>query len=96
MTTVEQRDGTMTKYINWLLWQVGMIAVGQDCPKVNLQYENRAGLLDVLALVKKALPAENDGHADLTPLGQRQIAFQVGVKRNSSCSSRHCIKQFFS
>ncbi|XP_025083170.1 uncharacterized protein LOC112557488 isoform X2 [Pomacea canaliculata] len=60
----------------WERSQVGMIAVGQDCPKVNLQYENRAGLLDVLALVKKALPAENDGHAEVTPLGQRQIAFQ--------------------
>ncbi|XP_046564246.1 LOW QUALITY PROTEIN: uncharacterized protein LOC124273077 [Haliotis rubra] len=60
----------------WESTEVGMIAVGHECPKVNLQYDNEAGLLDVLSRVQELIPREEEDTENQTSDTQRQTAFQ--------------------
>ncbi|XP_048241150.1 uncharacterized protein LOC124116403 [Haliotis rufescens] len=59
----------------WESTEVGMIAVGHECPKVNLQYENEAGLLDVLSMVQDLIPKDEEDQAQTSDT-QRQTSFQ--------------------
>ena len=57
-----------------------MLAVGHDCPKVNLQIENKDGPQKVLEEVKKVLSkadASSSAPAKLSTSDQRKIAFQA-------------------
>lgn len=61
------------------LEQVGLMAVGQDSPKVNLQYENRGGLLDILSLVRNILDKQPADPRSLSSSSDQQtsVVFQV-------------------
>ena len=57
-----------------------MLAVGHDCPKVNLQFENKVGPQKVLEEVQKVLSKVSTSSAAMTKLStsdQRKIAFQA-------------------
>jgi hypothetical protein len=58
------------------------MAVGHNCPKVNLQFDNEAGYLQILKLVQETMAnnkEENDDSQDLDK--QRNIALQVIVEQ---------------
>ena len=57
-----------------------MLAVGHDCPKVNLQFENKTGPQKVLEEVQKVLSkviASSGAATKLSTSDQRKIAFQA-------------------
>lgn len=55
------------------------MAVGQKCPKVNMQFENEAGYLQLLKLVQESISTNSKSKDDSETLeNQRNIALQVG------------------
>ncbi|XP_041377257.1 uncharacterized protein LOC121389673 [Gigantopelta aegis] len=61
----------------WERSEVGLMATGNDCPKVNLQYENEAGLLELFALVQDVLSkTTEDSATSETASEMRKIALQ--------------------
>ncbi|RUS71044.1 hypothetical protein EGW08_021190 [Elysia chlorotica] len=77
----------------WERTEVGLLTVGhsQTCPKVNLQYENEAGLLDLLKAVQDFLPKSTErGASDKTsPAHQQAIAFQEVLELTQRKLLRH-------
>ena len=58
--------------------QVGLLVVGHACPKLNFQFRNEAGLLELLKLVQKNLPeVENSQQDSGSQDNQRNVAFHV-------------------
>ena len=60
--------------------QIGMLAVGHDCPKVNLQFENNVGPQKVLEEVQKILSkvsASSGATSKISTSDQCKIAFQA-------------------
>ena len=56
------------------------MAAGNDCPKVNLQYENEAGMLELFALVQDVLSKTVDeAEVSENASDMRKTAFQVGL-----------------
>ena len=54
------------------------MSVGQNCPKVNMQFENEAGNLQILKLVQETISAKKDENKDGQDIDtQRNIALQV-------------------
>ena len=65
--------------INNLSLKVGLLVVGHACPKVNFQFANGTGNLELLKLVQEKLP--DIGHSQGTKTtedSQKNVAFQVG------------------
>ena len=60
--------------------QVGLLVVGHACPKLNFQFRNEAGLLELLKLVQKNLPEVDSNQQDSgSQDDQRNVAFQVNI-----------------
>ena len=60
--------------------QVGLLVVGHNCPKINLQFANETGYLEILKMVQEKLPdmgtsQNNKASED----NQRNVAFQVSI-----------------
>ncbi|KAK3609671.1 hypothetical protein CHS0354_035956 [Potamilus streckersoni] len=62
----------------WEESEIGMLAVGHHCPKVNFQFQNDTGHLELLKLVQERLPNRNDSSnkGNQSADTQRQTAFQ--------------------
>ncbi|KAL3862611.1 hypothetical protein ACJMK2_008567, partial [Sinanodonta woodiana] len=62
----------------WEESEIGMLAVGHHCPKVNFQFQNDTGHLELLKLVQECLPKGNNSSAKGNQSAdvQRQAAFQ--------------------
>ncbi|KAK3737158.1 hypothetical protein RRG08_016463 [Elysia crispata] len=77
----------------WERTEVGLLTVGhsQNCPKVNLQYENEAGLLDLLKAVQEFLPksSTSSGSDKTSPANQQAIAFQEVLELTQRKLLRH-------
>lgn len=54
-----------------------MLALGYNCPKVNLQNENPAGLMDILKLVNERIPESVGETSETRNEKENQLAFQV-------------------
>ena len=63
-----------------------MLAVGNKYPKVNLQFENPSGLLDILKLVKEKTP-DGEQQAGMTPE-------KVEKLKEASFQVRQALQQF--
>ena len=59
---------------------MGLLVVGHSCPKINLQFANETGYLEVLKLVQEKLPEMGTSQsASATEDNQRNVAFQVNI-----------------
>ena len=62
--------------------------VGHACPKLNFQFPNEAGNLELLKLVQEKLPEMGNNQLNkANQENQRNIAFQVNIWAMSSVSS---------
>ncbi|XP_035826698.1 uncharacterized protein LOC101848126 [Aplysia californica] len=78
----------------WERSEIGLLTVGhsQSCPKVNFQYENEAGLMDILKEVQRFLPksvASSDEPSGGTIDNAQAVAFQEVLELSQRKFLRH-------
>ncbi|XP_059152537.1 uncharacterized protein LOC131938499 [Physella acuta] len=75
---------------SWVRSEIGLLTVGhsQNCPKINLQYENEAALLELLVEVEKFLPKESQA-ASTSETVQHSVAFQEALELSQRKLLRH-------
>ncbi|GFN74887.1 leucine-rich repeat serine/threonine-protein kinase 1, partial [Plakobranchus ocellatus] len=79
-----------TGYV-WERTEIGLLTVGHshNCPKINLQYENEAGMLDLLKAVQSFLPKSAAVTDKSSPAEQQAIAFQEVLELTQRKLLRH-------
>ncbi|KAL4233400.1 hypothetical protein ACF0H5_008081 [Mactra antiquata] len=74
----------------WESNEVGMMAVGHKCPKVNMQFENQSGYLQILNLIQERLSQTGSNKQTSQDLEkQRNSAFQEVLELTQRKFLRH-------
>ncbi|KAK3098126.1 hypothetical protein FSP39_016400 [Pinctada imbricata] len=76
----------------WERTEIGMLAVGNKYPKVNLQYENSSGLLDIMKMVQEKMPQESETKKGKSLEEQKEASFQEVLEITQRQFLRQCIQ----